>query len=123
MALFSYGLVSFTLVCWRLRRRQQRVLTKEKDFPQKLVFYDRLSSNNAARIRIWLNFRKRQQKRDGKDVHPGHCDIQIRATAHADQRTPEFARVNPLQKVPALVALDGNGNRLWWLAESMVSAR
>ena len=123
MALFAYGLVAFAFICHRLKRQKQSITRKgEEREPKKLVFYDRLSSNNSARIRIWLNFRKQQQKlRGSSSIFASHCNIEIRPTVHAEQRTPGFARVNPFQKVPALIALDAKGDRLWWLAESMVS--
>ncbi len=54
------------------------------------IFYDRLSSNNAARVRFWLYLREQSDRVQS---------VQVR---HVDQLTPWFREVNPLGKVPAL---------------------
>ena len=62
------------------------------------VFYDMVHSNNAARIRIWLALK-------GEMATSGH--IETKMIAYADLQSAEFAAVNPLKKVPALVREDG----------------
>ena len=53
-------------------------------------------SNNAARIRLWLRLKELQNV------------IEPRTVVYADLQSPEFAAVNPLKKVPALI--DANGD-------------
>lgn len=54
-------------------------------------------SNNAARIRLWLKLK-------GGNV----ADIiERKVVAYPDLQTPEFAAINPLKKVPALIRADG----------------
>merc|ERR1712151_512538 len=53
-------------------------------------------SNNAARIRIW------RQKKGVEDKVDRHV------ITYADLKTADFARVNPLMKVPAIVLPDGS---------------
>jgi len=53
-------------------------------------------SNNAARIRIW------RQKKGVEDA------VDRTVIGYADLKTPEFASVNPLMKVPALVLPSGS---------------
>ena len=54
-----------------------------------VTIYDRVSSNNAARIKLWLLLRRR--------VH----DVVLAPTTHATQKEEHFKRINPLGKVPA----------------------
>ena len=64
----------------------------------KPIFYDMVHSNNAARVRLWM-----QLKRPG-----GMTDfIETRTLAYPDLQSAEFARINPLKKVPALIRTDG----------------
>jgi len=66
--------------------------------PRKPIFFDMVHSNNAARVRLWMAL-----KRDG-----GMDDeIETRVIKYPDLQTPEFAAVNPLKKVPALIRVDG----------------
>lgn len=53
-------------------------------------------SNNAARIRLWLRLKQLETV------------IEPRTVVYADLQSPEFAAVNPLKKVPALI--DANGD-------------
>ena len=53
-------------------------------------------SNNAARIRLW------------RELKPGMDDaIERRVVAYPDLKSPEFAAINPLKKVPAFIRADG----------------
>jgi len=63
----------------------------------KPIFYDMLHSNNAARVRLWMDLKK-----------PGGMSdvIETRMVQYPDLQTPEFAAVNPLKKVPALIRTD-----------------
>ena len=74
-----------------------------------VVLYDRLSSNNSARIRIWLYYRGLENA------------VTVRSTLHAEQRTEEFRRTNPFQKIPALIIRDHAGaETTQWLAEAAI---
>jgi glutathione S-transferase len=69
--------------------------------PRRLTFFDRLGSNNAARVRLWLYAR-----------HLEHTpNLHLRPTTHAEQQEPFFRNVNPQGKVPALIitATDSTG--------------
>ena len=62
----------------------------------KPVFYDMQHSNNAARIRLW------------RSLKTGMDDaIERRVVAYPDLKSPEFAAINPLKKVPAFIRADG----------------
>ena len=62
----------------------------------KPIFYDMQHSNNAARIRLW------------RSLKTGMDDaIERRVVAYPDLKSPEFAAINPLKKVPGLVRADG----------------
>ena len=62
----------------------------------KPIFYDMKHSNNAARIRLW------------RELKPGMDDaIERRVVAYPDLKSPEFAAINPLKKVPAFIRADG----------------
>lgn len=92
------------IVAWRLsRRRREARCQRQSLLAQRPIFYDRLSSNNAARVRLWLY----QRGLEGW--------VQIRATSHEEQLDEAFLRVNPFGKIPALVLPDGR-----WLAEAAV---
>jgi len=55
-------------------------------------------SNNAARIRLWMNL-----KRPG-----GMSDlVETRMVQYTDLKTRAFTAINPLKKVPALIRADG----------------
>ena len=59
-------------------------------------FYDMQHSNNAARIRLW------------RSLKTGMDDaIERRVVAYPDLKSPEFAAINPLKKVPAFIRADG----------------
>lgn len=62
----------------------------------KPVFYDMLHSNNAARIRLWLMYK------EGADQ-----EIDTKMLTYPELKEEEFCKVNPLQKVPALMRADG----------------
>jgi len=59
------------------------------------VFFDMLHSNNAARVRLWI---------DQKGLRD---EIEVRTVTYPELQSPEFCRVNPLKKVPALIRSDG----------------
>jgi len=62
----------------------------------KPIFYDMQHSNNAARIRLW------------RSLKVGMDDaIERRVVAYPDLKSPEFAAINPLKKVPAFIRADG----------------
>ena len=64
----------------------------------KPVFFDMVHSNNAARVRLWMQLKK-----------PGGMEeaIESRIVKYPDLQTAEFAALNPLKKVPALIRADG----------------
>lgn len=61
---------------------------------KKIVFYDMVVSNNAARIRLWLKY---------KQVP----DVETKLVTYAELKTEEYKKANPLQKVPGLILADG----------------
>lgn len=63
------------------------------------VFYDMIHSNNAARVRIWLRL---------KGLEPEDA-VQSHLVTYADLQSPDYARLNPLKKVPAFMDEDGEG--------------
>ena len=54
-------------------------------------------SNNAARIRLWLNMKQSMQK-----------EIDTIKITYADLQSKEYASINPLKKVPAFIRSDGS---------------
>merc|ERR1719399_545601 len=62
------------------------------------IFFDMVHSNNACRVRLWMQLKK-----------PGGMEdaIETRVVTYADLKTSAFAAVNPLMKVPALIRTDG----------------
>jgi hypothetical protein len=64
----------------------------------KPVFYDMLHSNNAARVRLWMKLKRPTGMADAIDT----CIV-----TYPELQSAEFAKVNPLKKVPALVRADG----------------
>ncbi|KAL9178891.1 hypothetical protein ACHAXT_011864 [Thalassiosira profunda] len=56
-------------------------------------------SNNAARVRLWVQMKK--------PLGAMRDEIETRTIAYPDLQAPEFARANPLRKVPALIRPDG----------------
>lgn len=58
---------------------------------RKPIFFDMVHSNNAARIRLWISLKGLTG------------DIESRMITYPDLKTPEFAKVNPLKKVPAFI--------------------
>ena len=60
------------------------------------IFFDMTHSNNAARIRLWLDLKEGIREK-----------VETRVVTYPDLQTPEFAAVNPLKKVPALIRDDG----------------
>jgi len=72
-----------------------RTITRPLSTAEKPIFFDMKHSNNAARIRIWRELKGVQDK------------IERRVIGYADLKTIEFAKVNPLMKVPAFILEDG----------------
>ncbi|CAD7959157.1 unnamed protein product [Amoebophrya sp. A25] len=71
--------------------RQTRIeVANNKPVP---VFYDMLHSNNAARCRLWLQM---------KGVPQSECKTVM--ITYADLQDPEYAKINPVKKVPAFQA-------------------
>jgi len=62
----------------------------------KPTFFDMKHSNNAARIRLWLMLKDGMQDK-----------IETRTLTYPELKSEEFARINPLKKVPGLVRDDG----------------
>ena len=60
----------------------------------KPVFFDMVHSNNAARVRLWMDLKR--------DLGMGGL-IDTHMVQYPDLQSPEFEAVNPLKKVPALV--------------------
>jgi glutathione S-transferase len=60
------------------------------------TFFDMKHSNNAARIRIWMALKDGMTSEIGRHV-----------VTYPELKTPEFAAVNPLMKVPGFVREDG----------------
>lgn len=70
--------------------------TKQK--MKNMTFFNMKHSNNAARIRLWLNLKK-----DFKDSDL----IDTKMIGYQDLGTFEFGQINPLGKVPASIRDDG----------------
>mmetsp|Transcript_5730 Transcript_5730/g.11258 ORF Transcript_5730/g.11258 Transcript_5730/m.11258 type:complete len:604 (+) Transcript_5730:71-1882(+) len=72
--------------------------TRRLSTSSKPTFFDMVHSNNAARVRLWMQLKK-----------PGGMEevIESRIVRYPDLKTAEFAAINPLKKVPALVRADG----------------
>ncbi|KAJ8601414.1 hypothetical protein CTAYLR_005926 [Chrysophaeum taylorii] len=83
----------------RLETTEEKATHKGKE-----LFLDMKCSNNAARIRLWLNIAT-----DRVEERRGSVDdrIQTRVVEYPDLATDAFQRINPLKKVPALVRHDG----------------
>ena len=67
------------------------------------TFFDMVHSNNAARIRLWLNHRPDIINESGDDSSIVKREI----VAYDDLQTDAFADINPLKKVPAFIRSDG----------------
>lgn len=63
-----------------------------------MVFYDMVHSNNAARIRIWLMYNKQ-------------VPVQTRMITYNDLKDPEYEKINPFRKVPALIRMSKEENQ------------
>lgn len=59
-----------------------------------MVFWDMVHSNNAARIRLWLDLK-------------ATSEVERRVIAYEDLQKPWFLAINPLKKCPALTCPDG----------------
>lgn len=70
--------------------------------PNRLEFFDMQHSNNAARIRLWLNINTDRVQR-----LRGSVPVDRRVVTYPDLATENFAQINPLKKVPALIRHDG----------------
>eukprot|EP00931_Biecheleriopsis_adriatica_P090863 TRINITY_DN64782_c0_g1_i1.p1 TRINITY_DN64782_c0_g1~~TRINITY_DN64782_c0_g1_i1.p1 ORF type:complete len:280 (-),score=57.47 TRINITY_DN64782_c0_g1_i1:107-946(-) len=62
----------------------------------KDIFFDMIHSNNAARIRLWAML-----KEGIDDI------IESKMLTYPELKSPEFEKVNPMKKVPALITVDG----------------
>lgn len=62
------------------------------------MFFDMIHSNNAARVRLWMALKR-----------PGGMGGLVKTTMvqYPDLQSEQFATVNPLKKVPALIRGDG----------------
>lgn len=71
----------------------------------KATFIDMKHSNNAARIRLWLDVAtERVLARRDPQVDQ---IIERKVLKYPDLKTEEFAKINPLKKVPAFIRTDG----------------
>ena len=84
--------------------KQPKKQLKQKQNPSssskssnKMIFYDMKSSNNASRIRLWLEYNKVVKE----------TSIVIEMMNLSTLKSQEFAKINPLRKVPALIRHDG----------------
>ena len=59
------------------------------------IFFDMLHSNNAARIRLWIQNKGLEN------------EIETRMIKYEDLQSEGFLAVNPLKKVPAFIRADG----------------
>lgn len=66
------------------------------DPPQKPIFFDMIHSNNARRVRLWIELKGLGFLFD------------TRVITYPDLQSEEFKRVNPLKKVPAFINSDGD---------------
>ncbi len=75
-----------------------RLASQHAPTSSKPIFFDMVHSNNAARVRLWMQLKK-----------PGGMEdlIETRMVTYPDLQTAAFAAVNPLKKVPALIRSDG----------------
>lgn len=62
---------------------------------QKPIFFDMIHSNNAARVRLWL----RLQNLDD--------EVETKLITYADLQSPEYEKINPCKKAPAMVTKTG----------------
>jgi glutathione S-transferase len=65
---------------------------------KKCIFFDYRHSNNAARIRLWLQFKGLVDR----DVVETHMLASIE-----DVTKPDFCQINPCKKIPALITDNG----------------
>jgi glutathione S-transferase len=76
-------------------KRVKALLGVDKE-SKKPVFFDMIHSNNAARIRLWIMLKQ------------GMADlIEAKMVTYPELKSEEFAKINPLKKVPGLVRSDG----------------
>jgi len=94
------SLACIVAVAVLLRRARRRRVSQ-------LTFYDRGSSNNAARIRLWMY------------LEGAESAITIVPVTHAEQRSEEYRSVNPFMKCPALTIHFSDGSSSW-LAEAAI---
>jgi len=94
---FQTLLSNHTCVATPRRSVEARALAIWSRPPRPPVFFDLSYSNNSARIRIWLAL---------KGLPAGA--VETRSISYADLNTPEYAEVNPLKKVPALIDAAGS---------------
>ena len=71
-------------------RARSKFMEVESDAGRYKLF-NRMQSNNCARVRFWIYLRGLQQNFD------------IHETSHSDQKSDEFRELNPEGKIPLLV--------------------
>lgn len=76
-------------------RRAALVRLAGRNFGSKPVFFDMVHSNNAARVRLWIDLKNMKD------------EIDVKMVAYPDLQSPEFGAVNPLKKVPGYIRADG----------------
>ncbi len=74
------------------------LLCRSKSNHAKLTFFDMAHSNNAARIRLWIDIKRPEGM--------GQF-IESQMLSYTDLKTPSFEAINPMMKVPALIRTDG----------------
>lgn len=83
-----------TIVVWSdetVPRTLQTRYEVRNNRPQT-IFYDMVHSNNAARVRLWLQLKKVPEEA-----------VKVRMITYADLQDPNYADVNPLKKCPAML--------------------
>jgi len=125
-AVAAAALAGLAAAVWLQRARRRR----HQNCRRRLVLYDRLSSNNSARLRIWLRLRGfcPAEASDGDPVVTAFAggtaiEVELRRTTHEQQRTAEYKALTPFAKVPALLIVQENDCQPQLVAESAVIAR
>lgn len=66
------------------------------DHLSKPIFFDMIHSNNARRVRLWV------------ELKGLHFLFDTRIITYPDLQSEEFKRINPLKKVPAFITSEGH---------------
>ncbi len=77
----------------KISLNKNKIIGKEKI--KNLTFFDMKHSNNAARIRLWIELKKLYNEKES-------LPIDIKMLTYNDLQTDWYQSVNPLKKVPGL---------------------